>query len=451
MTKHIPSGEYERLLRDITENGTDSGDRTGVGTRKLTGQSMTFDLSDDTLPLITTKKVHFPAVAKELLWFLSGSTSVSTLQDMGVRIWNEWRRQYSLDRDVALVTRKTVPRDGSVTILFNTPPVDLGDDHPAYLLWLDILEDAALRAIPISVTWLTFPGFLRELVHLPHHYYWHLAVDDFYLEPGYHGPECYHKDFAVFLDKRERPSSEEGTSKISTFVNQSVLPVTESTVLPDNAQTSAVARAIAQVLGVNLHDDIRLAQQWSATLVRPEIISEDDLGPIYGKNWRAWPMPDGSTRDQVAELVSSLKKNPQSRRQIITAWNPSTMDEAALPACHAMFQCVVEGEDELVGILYQRSADVFLGVPFNIASYALFIHMLAQQTGLKASKLVWFGGDVHIYNNLTEQVQEQLGRENRPFPKISIRKAASIDSYVYEDFEVIGYDPHPPIKGKVAV
>src|SRR5699024_4256417 len=139
-------------------------------------------------------------------------------------------------------------------------------------------------------------------------------------------------------------------------------------------------------------------------MLRPSIIQDDDMGPLYGENWRAWPMPDGSTRDQITELVSELKSNPDSRRMVVSSWNPGTMDEAALPACHTMFQCVVVDWKLSLG-LYQRSGDMFLGVPFNITSCALLAHMLAAQAGLEAAEFVWMGGDCHIYDNHREQVE----------------------------------------------
>ena len=176
-----------------------------------------------------------------------------------------------------------------------------------------------------------------------------------------------------------------------------------------------------------------------------------DLGPVYGVQWRSFPTPDGGHVDQIANVVEQIRSNPDSRRLIVCAWNPGQIDKMALPPCHCLFQfCVADGK--LSCQLYQRSCDIFLGVPFNIASYSLLTHMVAQQCGLGLGDFVWTGGDCHIYDNHVEQVQLQLSREPRPYPKLVIhRKPDSIFDYKFEDFEIVGYDPHPHIKAPVAV
>jgi len=175
-----------------------------------------------------------------------------------------------------------------------------------------------------------------------------------------------------------------------------------------------------------------------------------DLGPVYGVQWRSWPTPDGGSVDQLRELLETLRTNPDSRRMIVSAWNVAELDRMALPPCHLLFQFYVAG-GRLSCQLYQRSADLFLGVPFNIASYALLTHMVAQQAGLEAGDFIWTGGDCHIYDNHVDQVREQLGREPRPMPGLALRRAASLFDYAYEDVELVGYDPHPAIKAPVAV
>ena len=175
-----------------------------------------------------------------------------------------------------------------------------------------------------------------------------------------------------------------------------------------------------------------------------------ELGPVYGKQWRRWEAGDGEI-DQIAGLIETIKGDPGSRRQIVSAWNPGDLGRMALPPCHLMFQTYV-ANGRLSLQMYQRSADVFLGVPFNIASYALLTHMLAQQTGLEPGDFVWTGGDCHLYSNHLDQAREQLGREPRPLPRLKLlRRPASIDDYRFEDFEISDYDPHPHIKAQVAV
>ena len=260
---------YEDLLRDVLENGTPKGDRTGTGTRSVFGRQIRYNLAES-FPLLTTKKVYFKGVVGELLWFLRGESNVRWLQDNGIRIWNEW-------------------------------------------------------------------------------------------------------------------ADEDG-----------------------------------------------------------------ELGPVYGVQWRSWPTPDGAHIDQIAQAVHTLTQNPDSRRNLVSAWNVAELDKMALMPCHLLFQLYV-ADGRLSMQVYQRSADMFLGVPFNIASYALLTHMFAQQAGLEVGELIWTGGDCHIYNDHVEQVREQLSREPRPYPQLKLRKAASIFDYSFEDIEVEGYDPHPTITAKVSV
>lgn len=265
------STSYEDLLRDVLENGTHKSDRTGTGTRSVFGRQLRFNLSEDSFPLITTKRVHFKSVALELLWFLRGDSNVRWLQERGVSIWDEW-------------------------------------------------------------------------------------------------------------------ADENG-----------------------------------------------------------------DLGPVYGVQWRSWPTPDGGHVDQISKVVEQIRTNPDSRRHIVSAWNPAEVDDMALPPCHAMFQFYV-ADGTLSCQLYQRSADLFLGVPFNIASYALLTRMVAEQTGLKAGEFVWTGGDVHLYDNHVEQAKLQLAREAFEYPTLTFaRTPASLFDYELEDFQVNDYQHHPGIKAPIAV
>ena len=195
---------------------------------------------------------------------------------------------------------------------------------------------------------------------------------------------------------------------------------------------------------------VRIWNEWAS--------ADGDLGPVYGVQWRSWPTPDGLHIDQIAEVVKQLKTTPDSRRIIVSAWNVADLHKMALVPCHAFFQFYVAPADSpsargrLSCQLYQRSADLFLGVPFNIASYALLTHLLAQQGDLDVGDFVWTGGDCHIYDNHQEQVALQLTREQRPWPALVLkRRPASIFEYAYEDFDVQGYDPHPAIAAPVAV
>lgn len=175
-----------------------------------------------------------------------------------------------------------------------------------------------------------------------------------------------------------------------------------------------------------------------------------DLGPVYGVQWRSWPTPDGRHIDQISQVLDTLRTDPDSRRMVVSAWNVGELDAMALAPCHALFQFHVAG-GRLSCQLYQRSADLFLGVPFNIAGYALLTHMVAQQVGLEPGDFIWTGGDCHIYDNHVEQVTEQLARTPFAFPELRLRKAESLFDYAYGDVEVVDYRHHPAIKAPVAV
>ncbi len=275
-TPGIVQTQYEDFARHVLASGVPKDDRTGTGTVSVFGYQMRFDLGDG-FPLVTTKKVHVPAVVYELLWFLRGDSNVRWLQKHGVTIWDEW-------------------------------------------------------------------------------------------------------------------ADEAG-----------------------------------------------------------------ELGPVYGVQWRSWPTPDGGHVDQIAEVVRLLREQPESRRIVVSAWNVADLPRMALQPCHALFQFYVarstaDARGRLSCQVYQRSADVFLGVPFNIASYALLTHMLAQQCDLDPGDLIWTGGDCHVYDNHREQVSELLRRDPYPFPSLVLRRRPeSIFDYAFDDVEVVGYRHHPAIRAPVAV
>lgn len=192
-------------------------------------------------------------------------------------------------------------------------------------------------------------------------------------------------------------------------------------------------------------------QQHGVTIWDEWADADGELGPVYGVQWRSWPTPSGEQIDQISQVIEQIRANPDSRRLIVSAWNPADIPQMALAPCHALFQFYV-ADGKLSCQLYQRSADIFLGVPFNIASYALLTHMMAQQTGLDVGDFIWTGGDCHLYNNHLEQVNTQLAREPFPLPRLEIaRKPDSIFDYRFEDFQITGYEAHPHIKAPVAV
>lgn len=287
--------QYLDLMSYVFENGEQRDDRTGTGTRGVFGYQMRFNLEEG-FPLLTTKKVHFASVAKELLWFISGDTNIKWLVDNNVRIWNEW-------------------------------------PYAKYTKSLDYQGE-------------TLQEFVAKI-----------------------------KEDADFAKKH------------------------------------------------------------------------GNLGPVYGKQWR-----DFNGVDQLANVIDQIKNNPTSRRIILSAWNPAQLEDMALPPCHAFLQFYVSSKGKLSLQLYQRSADIFLGVPFNIASYALMVHMIAKVCNLEVGEFVHTIGDAHIYNDHEDVVKLQLARDPKPLPKLIIHgNQTSIDDFKYEDFELVGYDPHPLIKAQVSV
>jgi thymidylate synthase len=197
--------------------------------------------------------------------------------------------------------------------------------------------------------------------------------------------------------------------------------------------------------------NVRWLQEQGVTIWNEWADDNGDLGPVYGKQWRSWPTPDGGHIDQISNVLQQIRQSPDSRRLIVSAWNVADIPNMALPPCHAFFQFYV-ADGKLSCQLYQRSADIFLGVPFNIASYALLTHMMAQQCDLDVGDFIWTGGDCHLYSNHMEQVALQLSREPYPYPRLTLlRKPASLFDYRYEDFAIEGYQSHPHIKAPVAV
>ena len=249
-----------------------------------------------------------------------------------------------------------------------------------------------------------------------------------------------------------------GTGTRSVFGHQMRFDLSEGFPLVTTKKVHLKSIIVELLWFLRGDDNVKWLQERGVTIWDEWAREDGSLGPVYGVQWRNWPKPDGTHVDQISEVVKQLKTSPDSRRIIVSAWNPGLIDQMALPPCHAFFQFYVapaqsEGaKPKLSCQLYQRSADIFLGVPFNIASYALLTHMLAQQCDMDVGDFVWTGGDCHIYSNHTEQVELQLSRTPHPYPVLNIkRKPASIFDYEYEDFEVLEYTHHPAIKAPVAV
>ncbi len=253
------------------------------------------------------------------------------------------------------------------------------------------------------------------------------------------------------LDNGTEKGDRTGTGTISTFGYQMRFDLSEG--FPCLTTKKLHLRSIIHELLWFLKGDTNIKYlKENGVRIWDEWADENgDLGPVYGYQWRSWPAPNGESVDQIKNLLNSLKNNPNSRRHIVSAWNPALVDDMALPPCHCLFQFYV-ADGKLSCQLYQRSADTFLGVPFNIASYALLTMMIAQVCGYEPGEFVWTGGDVHLYSNHIEQTKEQLTREPRPLPKMKMNPdVTDLFEFKFEDFELVDYDPHPHIKAAVSV
>lgn len=264
---------------------------------------------------------------------------------------------------------------------------------------------------------------------------------------------AYEELLAEVLTSGARKSDRTGTGTLSVFGRQLRYDLTKG--FPRITTKFVAMKAVKGELLWFLRGDtnVRWLQEHGITIWDEWADAAGELGPVYGHQWRSWQGADGTTYDQIAQLVADLRANPDSRRMIVSAWNVGALQDMALAPCHAFFQCYV-ADGKLSLQIYQRSADLFLGVPFNIASYALLVHMLAQQTGLQPGELVWTGGDCHIYLNHLEQVRTQLSRvpQAYSFPTLRLNRADSIDSYQMDDIDASeGYRHHPTIKAPVAV
>ncbi|MBI1267713.1 MAG: thymidylate synthase [Cryomorphaceae bacterium] len=261
----------------------------------------------------------------------------------------------------------------------------------------------------------------------------------------------YHQLLQHLLDKGAEKTDRTGTGTVSCFGYQMRFDLAEG--FPLLTTKKLHLRSIIYELLWFLKGETNIAYltENGVSIWNEWADEQGNLGPVYGYQWRSWPNPDGTSTDQITKLIDQLQRNPDSRRHIVSAWNPSFIDEMALPPCHCLFQFYV-ADGKLSCQLYQRSADTFLGVPFNIASYALLTMMVAQVCDLKLGEFVWTGGDVHLYSNHIEQAKLQLTRDFRTLPTMKINpEVKSIFDFNFEDFELTNYDPHPHIKAAVAV
>jgi len=264
------------------------------------------------------------------------------------------------------------------------------------------------------------------------------------------GEQQYLDLLAELLERGASKSDRTGTGTLSLFGRQMRFALGDSFPLLTTKKLHLKSIIYELLWFLRGDTNVRWLQERGVTIWDEWADAQGELGPVYGYQWRHWRTPDGREIDQIAQLVESIRRNPDSRRHMVLAWNPADVDKMALPPCHALFQFYV-ADGRLSCQMYQRSADVFLGVPFNIASYALLTLMVARVTGLSPGEFVLALGDVHLYRNHIGQAREQLVRAPRPFPRMRLTPKRDLFAFQYEDFAIEGYDPHPAIKAPIAV
>lgn len=252
------------------------------------------------------------------------------------------------------------------------------------------------------------------------------------------------------LEDGARKGDRTGTGTLSVFGQQMRYDLTEGFPLITTKRVHLKSIVHELLWFLRGESNVRWLQERGVRIWNEWADADGELGPIYGVQWRSWPTPDGGSIDQISQVLQTLRTNPDSRRMVVSAWNVADLERMALQPCHAMFQFWV-AEGRLSCQLYQRSADLFLGVPFNIASYSLLTHMVAQQCDLEVGEFIWTGGDCHIYSNHVDAVREQLTREPYPFPTLRLRRAPSLFEYTWDDVVVEGYRHHPAIRADIAV
>ncbi|GAA1426088.1 thymidylate synthase [Agrococcus citreus] len=266
-----------------------------------------------------------------------------------------------------------------------------------------------------------------------------------------HATHPYEELLADVLANGEHKSDRTGTGTRSVFGRQLRFDLSEGFPLITTKRVHFKSIALELLWFLRGDSNVRWLQERGVTIWDEWADEDGELGPVYGVQWRSWPTPGGETIDQIQQVIDEIRRNPDSRRLIVSAWNPADIPSMALAPCHALFQFYV-ADGRLSCQLYQRSADMFLGVPFNIASYALLTHLIAAQTGLEVGDFIWTGGDCHIYDNHVEQVTEQLRRDPYPLPQLRLTtQRDSVFDVEFDDLEVVDYQHHPAIKAPVAV
>jgi thymidylate synthase len=439
---------YEGTLLKIMQQGVDRGDRTGTGTRGLFGLQMRWRLADG-FPLITTKRVFTRPMVEELLWFLSGSTNNNDLTAKDVHIWDAWARP---DGDLGPIYGHQLRRAGSKPVAWVQPKPNLRSGvEPTYL---GVASGSGKEKHDLAKTW---EGMIARCYDKDSQSY------KTYGARGVHVCDRW-LEFSVFAkDCESLPGWSEKLSSSTRHVLDKDIRGSGFTYGPESC-TWVTDKENLAASSKTLYTVERDGEEFSFTNVS-EFCADHG---VDAKNFSdLWTGAKNAGRrggfslvsvkslsdpgvDQIAEVIESIRTNPESRRHVVSAWNPTDIPGMALAPCHCLFQFWV-ADGALSCQLYQRSADMFLGVPWNIASYALLTHMVAQQCDLGVGDFIWTGGDCHIYHNHFDQVNLQLTRMPKPFPTLQLRRKPSVFDYELADVDFLNYEYHPAIKAEVAV
>jgi thymidylate synthase len=469
--------QYRALIEKVLNEGVVKPSRPGINTKSIFGHTVEFDLRGRRMPIVTLKETWFHGVKAELCWFLRGKTTRRWLHNHKVHIWDEWDVPYNLDRDVGSVAVHKhnpdmhTPYMGNFTLGGFVPESE--EDTKLTLLWLTIMRKAYDPefvdyddATKVHPDWHDVATFVAGVKSVPHWNYKVAKWDDFVLSKDWYESDEYSVRSCIWISHEEEEFYTKGSTAISVDLDYDGQPDvyflkgTDGRI-PQESITRMLRNHKPKTGGRSV-----FGWHYEERTPRPEYvyrfmpIEHGSLGPIYGYQWRHWPKYNGGEVDQVAQVIEGLKTDPHGRRHIISAWNVAQIDEMALPPCHLLIQFYVGGANanELHCHVYQRSCDLFLGVPFNWASYALLTNIIADFVGLKPSRLVWTGGDIHLYENQWEQSKELLKRQMHESPTLKVRNKyaskennADITFLIPDMFELVGYRHSGKLSAPVAV
>jgi thymidylate synthase len=465
--------EYHNLLIKILKEGLWKQNRTGVKTLSIFGPQVEFKSVGEKFPLLTTKKIHLKSVIGELLWFLEGSTDKNRLRDhYGTTIWEEWKRPYTLSREVInIAPRKKDYEDFTNKISVDGLNITDEIDKKLLKIWLGMMKRCYIKDssnskfyknISVSKDWQNPLTFISEVKLLPHWQYKKEDWDNFNLDKDYYFSNQYSKDTCVWLRKDENHMYTKNSKTIRvTFPDQKekIYFSSGEIVRELDISSSSLSRILSGYFTdtpkgkMKEFSDFKF-EELENSYLRLKLIDDGEMGPIYGNQWVNW---NGEEINQIKNIIDKLKTDPDDRRLIVTSWNPSKIKDMALPPCHWSFQFYTnqypgEKRRRLHIIWNQRSVDTGLGLPFNIASYALLLMIVAQQADMIPGNLIGNLGDTHIYENHIDKLSIQLSRESSGAePVIKIDKQKDLWNYKPEHFHIENYNPHPSIKMKVSV